>query len=416
MSLVNDMLRDLDQRRRDTEGPASRVKLTPASDGPAKSKKTLIILVAFGLALVAGALVYIWLQISGGETTRQLDLSVAPRQVSTAVAAVAVESADSPAVANAASSEPAPPAVAIAEPTTAQALDVAPAPGYIDAGLEAETDSPAAGSPAQDGGAAIASGPPAVTPQPERAAETIAETPPAPLAGGVPLAPELLAAPEPGSTATRLLPDPFTVDLFKPQPVKAVTETSPEERDTLAVQEALRLIANNQASAAFAALDRALRDNPGAHQTRETYAKLMLNQGDHLFASELIEAGLALAPNHSGFKKVKARLLIGAGDIGAAVDLLVSRAPQVSSDLEYHEILASAQLASRDYRGAVLSYTSLVQQDQSQGRWWYGFAAAQDALGNATAARQAYNRAVEKPNLSASLRRRSQERLSRLGR
>lgn len=200
-----------------------------------------------------------------------------------------------------------------------------------------------------------------------------------------------------------------------PDSVKAASASTPEERDTLAVQEALRLIAVSQKPEAFATLEQQLTDNQRAHLSRETYAKLLMNQGDNQLALNLVEQGLQLAPNHSGFKKVKARLLITAGDIESAVTLLMSRAPQVNTDLEYHEILASAQLASRDYRGAALSYTSLVQQDQSQGRWWYGFGASQEALGNEISARQAFVRALEKPNLSTNLRRRAQDRLNRLG-
>jgi Flp pilus assembly protein TadD len=86
----------------------------------------------------------------------------------------------------------------------------------------------------------------------------------------------------------------------------------------------------------------------------------------------------------------------------------------VSDDAEYHDLLASAQLSSRDYAGAIISYSGLVQYDGSQGKWWYGFAAAHDQLGNVALARQAYSRAMQYSNLSANLRRRSQERLGAL--
>ncbi len=99
------------------------------------------------------------------------------------------------------------------------------------------------------------------------------------------------------------------------------------------------------------------------------------------------------------------------GDIGAAVGILISRAPDIAADAEYHDLLATAQLYSGDYSGATISYRGLVQHDQSQGKWWYGFAAAHDQLGNAAEARQAYSRAIQYSNLSANLRRRSQERL-----
>jgi Flp pilus assembly protein TadD len=105
---------------------------------------------------------------------------------------------------------------------------------------------------------------------------------------------------------------------------------------------------------------------------------------------------------------------MASGGISEAASLLTRRAPTVSEDVEYHEILAAAQLASEDYEGARISYSSLVQQDRSKGNWWYGYAASSDFLGNRSVAAQAYNRAIQSFDLSPSLRRRSEERLAQL--
>ena len=215
--------------------------------------------------------------------------------------------------------------------------------------------------------------------------------------------------------STTPVPDRVNLSAAPTEEVKRGATLTPEEQDVLAVQDALRLIADNKSTAAYALLEKQIMDNRYAHQSRETYAKLLLNEGNLLGASQLADSGLALSANHAGFKKIKARLLIAQGLLDEAVNLLITRAPEVSKDLEYHDILATAQLASRDYEGALISYTGLVQQDQSQGKWWYGFAASQDLLGNSNAARQGYSQAVRMPNLSANLRRRSQERLALLG-
>jgi MSHA biogenesis protein MshN len=200
-----------------------------------------------------------------------------------------------------------------------------------------------------------------------------------------------------------------------PESIKDRTELSLNQQDTTAVQAALRLLAIDQGDAAYRHLERHIADNRYAHQSRETLAKLLMSQGQALEAANLIERGLLLAPNHTGFKKVKARLLLINEEIDEAVMLLMARAPEIAADVEYHDILATAQLASSDYSGAAMSYRGLVQQDQTQGKWWYGFARAQDALGNRQAARQAYAQAMQLSNLSASLRRRSQDRLVVLG-
>lgn len=390
MSLVNDMLRDLDQRRKESEGPAARIRLTPAGDYPRQEQRNWVPVIAVGLVVVAAGLGYTWMQMAGSTTTQDLASTVVPA----APIATPIEESSSPAAVVApvvSIIQSAPVVPAVQEAVTSIAGTVVEELTLQDRITALAQPSPAISNIIATQQQNI-SRVPSETIQPEFAANSLSETR--------------------GPVITADIKNPTQA---VPEQIKDSRAPSPEQRDTLVVQEALRLIADNQPTAAYARLEQNLIQNPYAHQSRETYAKFLMNQGDTRSASSLMDAGLELAPNHSGFKKVKARLLIAESDIQQAVTLLANRAPSAAEDLEYHEILASAQLASRDFDGAVLSYTSLVQQDQTQGKWWYGFAAAQDALGNVTAARQAYSRAIEKPNLSTNLRRRSQDRLSALG-
>jgi MSHA biogenesis protein MshN len=197
--------------------------------------------------------------------------------------------------------------------------------------------------------------------------------------------------------------------------VKNSAIVSEDEQDTLAVQEALELIANNQLADAYKVLEKYISNNRYAHQSRETYAKLLVSAGLYQEAYNLLDEGLSLTPNHPGFKKVRARILILNGQVLDAVEMLLSRAPRVADDLEYHEILASAQLATKDFAGASISYSSLVGENQREGKFWYGYAASQELLGNTEVAKQAYAQALRQASLTAGLRRRSQDRLLALG-
>lgn len=397
MSLVNDMLRDLDQRRKESDGPAARIKLTPASDYRKRDKRNPVPAIAVGLIAVAGVLAYTWINMNDSGATRQLATPVTP----IAVAPGIVE--DNNEVDAIPVSSPQPVEVVSAAPSGTPAIPVTES---LDELLARSSENQVA-APA----VAVTTNIATTTNNDVQNVAAVNSTPATRISNDIsaPAAPVTSV-----SNNTVVRSQGATTPPV--EQVKGLTEPSPEVKDTMVVQESLRLIANNQTTAAFAKLEQYLIENPYAHQTRETYAKFLMNQGDSASADALVSSGLELAPNHSGFKKVKARLLIGGGDIQSAVNILESRAPTVLADGEYHEILASAQLAVRDYEGAALSYTGLIQLDQTQGRWWYGYAAAQDALGNTTAAQQAYTRAMEKPNLSSSLRRRSQDRLTALGR
>ena len=427
MSLVNDMLRDLDQRRKDSEHGVSSVSLTPASELLKESGRQYAwFLVGLALLIACGVVAYFWLERSGSETVRSLDIRLpvatetapnpspaapqaAPEQASPAPSALAqaVPAERETAAVNTAAAEPAAteaPATSDGEPAVAQPVAEVPvatarteeAPAAPVVMTERTVSAPDVGVRVSAGTGLAQSAPaPASPPKPEPVT-TLDKTP---------------------STAAA---EPALVDLSEGlaegtlDSVKNTARRTPDELDTLAVQEALVYMSENNTNAAFKRLKQEIIKNRYAHQSRETYAKLLMRDGDAASAMQLVNDGLGLAPNHAGFKKVKARLLMAAGDVAEAADLLVRRAPALSDDIEYYEILATAQLANRDYEGARLSYSALVQQDRSQGKWWYGFAASHDYLGNWSAAGQAYSQAIQSADLSPNLRRRSQERLAQL--
>ena len=379
MSLVNNMLRDLDRRRKDSDSSGSAVRLMPAGELTAANSKNFLPIVLAAVVLAAVAVVYFWSQVGQTNVDQRLDLQAQPpladsrrvveelqESIATAEARETVLQRE-----NEASRQQPSQLTTQAESQAAQVRNEPAQQNFL-------RDSSARGEVATT---AISSAP-------------IVSNP--------------------------LDSSPFAeIDSVVSEPAVSMKEApqySTEQLDTMAVQDALRLIADGQAEAAFTTLENYIIENRNAHQSRETYAKLLMSRGRIADASALINVGLGLAPNHTGFKKVKARLLMIEGDIPSAVTTLISRAPDIVDDSEYHDLLASAQLSSRDFAGAIISYRGLVEHDQTQGKWWYGYAAANDQLGNASVARQAYVKAMQLSNLSANLRQRSQERIVALNR
>ncbi len=390
MSLINDMLKDLDQRRKDSDNGNARVRLTPASDFPKRSKPINPAYIIAGLSVVVVALGFAWLQLSDNSSSRPEIQTQVPM---------------SPLVADDQNQ--------VIAPTSAQ---TAPVINNTMPGVE----EPIAASTTQNRSATEESESQTILnqvvkqneiEQMQRAPEPAASVPRNDIQKPVPAENKLVTrAIDPKETVN------LSAGLGANGSVKNAAEVSEDQQDTLVVQKALGLIANNELAKAYETLESYIDNNRYAHQSRETYAKLLLSAGEYQSAYNLLEAGLSLTPNHPGFKKVKARILIQNGQVLDAVQLLLSRAPRVADDLEYYEILASAQLATKDFAGASISYSSLVGENQTEGKFWYGYAAAQELLGNSEVAKQAYNQAVNQSSLSASLRRRSQDRLLALGR
>lgn len=202
-------------------------------------------------------------------------------------------------------------------------------------------------------------------------------------------------------------------------PVATVERQSREmplsERDRLTVQEALTLWSQGQQLSALQALDSFAYDNPEAHQSRETLAKLLIRQGEVERALQATEIGLQISPAHAGYKKVKARILIGQSNVSEALALLSATPPSVSNDPEYHSLLATAQLAGGEYAQAIQSYRALLRLDDTRlekAPLWYGLGSAQQRLGNQAEAQQAYRQALQQADLSANLRAQIERRLS----
>lgn len=373
MSLVNNMLRDLDQRRKESGSSGGRVKLMPASEYITEGNRVLLPFVLLGLALLCAALVYYWYTVNQASTEQQLDIQLrSPASNLVADPGQLIQELEESILLSEVES--------VREQVAAESIPQT-RPQSLAALVEARANTALPG-------------------------ENLVADNVAPL---IPSSDVIVEAELPSPAA-----DPALVRGSPIESVKEAPEFTNEQMDTIAVQEALGQISDGKIEEANETLERFIATNRFAHQSRETYAKLLMSRGYINEANALIDEGVELAPNHSGFKKVKARLLMSVGEISEAVTLLISRAPDIEDDSEYHDLLASAQLSSRDFSGAVISYRGLVQHDQTQGKWWYGFAAAHDQLGNSGEARQAYSQAIQYSNLSANLRRRSQERLGAL--
>ena len=388
MSLVNDMLRDLDSRRSNSGGSAvSREKLIPAHDAPRKSAKSsgtakwlaplLIVVVAVGGVLV-------W-------RTQQVQQMPVPEQPLASAEPVATAPVLEPRVDQ-----------AILEEMERMSLRMQELEKRnIALQMQVEQTIPTAAELAQT----PVSQADAVALEPEQSLPD--------LSAAVLVAQAALteAAAEPATAVAGLAP----LDTAEPSAstlVRMPALMNFREVDRQQVQEALTQWQQGQQGDALEALKAFANTNPQAHQSREMLAKLLLQQGEMIAAMEQADIGLGIQPDHYGYKKVKARVLMAAGVPGEAADLLGLRAPSLAGDSEYHELLAASRLAGRKYAEALVSYQALSSSAPLDARWWYGVAAAQDALGSSFEAVQSYERALQLGGLTPALRENSQQRIA----
>lgn len=439
MSLVNDMLRDLDERRRGPTGAGlGAEKLVPVttSRGAGRGLKMLVSVV--GLIMLAAAVVFLGLQyFRQPEGFSELPFQAALQQAlptsagrssvpdTTAANALNPVAAPTESASNAPAQTPEQIELAMIakrmEELEAQNRALLEAQAQMAARSTSETPvlPTVADTAIQD--ASIIGQLPPVTDQTLVQANQIAvdaSSQAADLGSIDPAFADALAIDPAASDQALADSASQAVDPLATQqsaaPMRSPTELSFADQDKGKTQEALTLWGRNQRADAVAVLQGFIDANPQAHQSRETLAKLMLQQSDIAAVTILVQEGMAVAPEFAGYRKLQARLLLGGGMAQEAVRLLTDQAPPVSVDSEYHDLLATAQLSTMDFVGAAKSYQALVQQNRSEARWWYGLAAAFDGQGREAEALQAYQQALNLPSLSAGLRQRSEQRVTEL--
>lgn len=331
MSLINQMLRDLQQhgRRPDTGLPPG------LSAGPVSTRQPAIgRLAKLGLILAGLAGVGLLWGASGWLADR-----FAP--------------ADGPAAVQGAAS-PAPPALPItvtAEPVAAPAV-AAPAPASAVVAQARPFAAPAARRAAA----------PATAPQPEFL----------PPDDAAPLHPDRLPGAVPSTTPPRF--------------------EHPYRQAELAYREAQ---AAARPEAKLAALQQALVAYPGHMPARELLAVTLAAAGRRDEALTVLEEGLQIVPDYTPLRKQAADLLLAGGDPAGAAKILIGPGlPRVATDPELHRLLARVYEQLGEPFLAAQTYRNLLVNAPRDGALWVALGTVLERSGQFDEARQAYRQAL----------------------
>lgn len=168
---------------------------------------------------------------------------------------------------------------------------------------------------------------------------------------------------------------------------------TPEQRAQQAFQQAVALLGRGRQADAFAVLAEALEHDPNHLRARETLAALQLNTGRLSEAEATLHDGLTLDPAAAPLAKLHARILMERGDTTAAIAVLEPALPNAQTDADYLALLAALLARDSRHAEAVQGYEMLLRLRPDAGPWWMGLALSLEALGNTAQALPAYERA-----------------------
>jgi MSHA biogenesis protein MshN len=204
----------------------------------------------------------------------------------------------------------------------------------------------------------------------------------------------------------RLTPDVAVKKIIKPLDHKQQAE--------LLFQQGYQLLSKGQVVAGEQKLLEVLKLYPGHTKAREILAGLYIKSGRVIEAGNLLQAGLELLPKHTLFAKLQGRLLLEQAKTQQAIEVLEKVVPAVKVEPEYHALLAAAYQRQQQHAKAVATYQSLLTVRPAAGVWWIGLGISLEALGRKAQAVEAYEKAARSGSLTVDLLRYTDNRLAAL--
>jgi len=225
--------------------------------------------------------------------------------------------------------------------------------------------------------------------------------------------PEQQAQPAAGKTSDTI-EEPVAAEAVKP----TVTGTLKKEvapRDRL-WDEARLARQKGELGEAVRALNELLVVAPEDREGRFELIRVLLDLKNVEQALRVAEQGAQQQAAEPLWLILKARLLAESDQLFEALQALdVDTPPAISQSPEFYALKAALLQRAARYQDALPVYQHLCATFPQQAQWWFGRAVTADQVGNQTEARQSFRQALALPGLDPQLQQYATQQLQRLG-
>jgi len=208
---------------------------------------------------------------------------------------------------------------------------------------------------------------------------------------------------------------PVTARAPLPARPSRVAATTPYGRAKEAYLDGLWALEKGYPQSAIKAFQETLSIYPGHLQARQVLAETFAQEGQAGEAMLILSEGLDIAPDYTPFKKSYARLLMAQGDPDAALSVILQNGlPAIEADPETHVLLASLYLKVGEPFLAAQTYRNLLVAWPQTGAFWVGLGSALENQKLWDDAVDCYERALKTDNLRDDLSDYAKKRLREL--
>lgn len=178
---------------------------------------------------------------------------------------------------------------------------------------------------------------------------------------------------------------------------------SPRERAEGEYRKAIAAVNQGRVAEALEELRNALRQD-GLHvASRQLLVRLLLEARQPDEAAKVLQDGLQGQPAQIGWAMSLARLQVDRGDLAGAWQTLDFSSPAAGNNADYQGFMAHVLQRLGRNRDAAKHYQAATRLSPNDGRWWLGLGLALEAEGQSGEAREMFLRARQSGSLGPQL-------------
>ncbi|MGH8711186.1 MAG: tetratricopeptide repeat protein [Burkholderiales bacterium] len=194
---------------------------------------------------------------------------------------------------------------------------------------------------------------------------------------------------------------------------KQVRQETPQEQAEEEYRKAIVSLQQGQQIEAQEGFRRALQFNPNFTAPRLALAGLLLQDRQMAEAERVLREGLELDNRQPGFAMMLARVQLDKGDTQAALGTLRKTLPYATNNADYHAFMAALLLRDARYTDSIEHYRTALSLKPA-GMWYMGLGISLQALQRLPEAQDAYQQAMESGALNPELQAFVEQRLKQI--
>jgi MSHA biogenesis protein MshN len=190
--------------------------------------------------------------------------------------------------------------------------------------------------------------------------------------------------------------------------------TNPRERAEAELRRASAALSQGRSADAILALHASLAEDATFDAARQTLAGVLIEQKRFDEAQKLLQDALATRPSQTGFAMLLARMQLDRGDSAGAVATMSRSLPYATDNAEFLGFSAALMQRAGRQQEAVEQYRAALRLKPDAAVWWMGLGISLQAAEHNADALVAYRRALSSGSLSPELQAFVEQRIKQV--